>query len=132
MLAASTVDLCCLRRASATLLLAIFSFMLISPALAPAGADAELPLCCRRGGAHHCAMIAARASTGPAWQPSRCASYPAANAVPLDRLEATPVIMRVSFGAPVTLSANRPRTQSLFCNSFSRAQHKRGPPPRFS
>src|SRR5579862_33070 len=45
-----------MRRVPAVLLLAIFSFSLIGPALF-AGAGADLPACCRRGGTHHCAMM---------------------------------------------------------------------------
>src|SRR5579862_5145367 len=42
-------------RIVASLLLAIFSFALISPAL-DSGPESSLPLCCQRNGKHHCAM----------------------------------------------------------------------------
>lgn len=45
-----------MRKCTAFSLLALFSWMLIVPLLAP-GADANLPLCCRRHGKHHCAMM---------------------------------------------------------------------------
>jgi hypothetical protein len=44
-----------LRRASAILLLVLFSFSLLSPAFG-SGAAANLPACCRRDGKHHCAI----------------------------------------------------------------------------
>src|SRR6266700_4977466 len=45
-----------LRRFSAILLLALFSFSLLSPAAPGSGADANLPACCRLDGKHHCSM----------------------------------------------------------------------------
>jgi hypothetical protein len=120
------------RRASATLLLAIFSFMLISPTLALADGDAKLPPCCRRVGKHHCTMMASDALSGLALQPSRCASYPTTNVVPLNRLVTTPAIAQLSFAAPATRRAIQARTQSLFRSSFSRSRQKRGPPLLFS
>jgi hypothetical protein len=45
-----------MRRALAALLLTVFSLPLIAPALASTPDDSQLPACCRRGGAHHCAM----------------------------------------------------------------------------
>ena len=52
-------------------------------ALLPGTDDARLPFCCRRQGAHHCAMensgAAAQADgSGPAFHaPSRCTQFPA-------------------------------------------------------
>ena len=36
------------------LLLALFSFSLISPAVLASDADSKLPACCKRNGKHHC------------------------------------------------------------------------------
>lgn len=47
-----------MRRALAILLMLAFSLPLIAPALAFAPDDSQLPACCRRNGAHHCAMMA--------------------------------------------------------------------------
>lgn len=45
------------RRLLALSLLLLFSFPLVSPLLAlSATSDANLPLCCRRNGVHHCGM----------------------------------------------------------------------------
>lgn len=46
-----------LRRLLSILLLAVFGLPFVAPLLALGqGADAGLPACCRRSGAHHCAM----------------------------------------------------------------------------
>ena len=50
-------------------------------ALMPGAGDASLPFCCRRQGAHHCAMDAGAATpgdgSGPAVHaPSRCPQFP--------------------------------------------------------
>lgn len=52
-------------------------------ALVPGTDDARLPFCCRRQGAHHCAMEESGAKaqvdgSGPGFKaPSRCAEFPA-------------------------------------------------------
>jgi hypothetical protein len=47
-----------MRRLLSILLLAAFALPLIAPALALAqDPDAGLPICCRRHGQHHCAMV---------------------------------------------------------------------------
>ena len=46
-----------MRRAPAILLMFLFSFSLIAPALFVA-AESNLPACCRRNGSHHCDMAA--------------------------------------------------------------------------
>lgn len=48
-------------------------------ALMPGMEDVRLPFCCRRQGAHHCAMDTAsqNSSSGPAFQaPARCPEFP--------------------------------------------------------
>ena len=45
-----------MRRIAAASQVALFSWMLIAPLLAP-GAEANLPPCCRRHGKHHCSMM---------------------------------------------------------------------------
>src|ERR1035438_7820369 len=68
----------------------------------PATAESRLPACCRRHGAHHCAMAAAMAamaarvrySSAPALSvPSHCSSYPdnlVASTEPVQALSASP------------------------------------------
>src|SRR5579885_1209947 len=54
-----------MRRALASLLIAVLSFPLIGAALF-AGEDPGVAACCRRGGKHHCEMAAAAPGDGPA------------------------------------------------------------------
>lgn len=52
------------RRLLALSLLLLFSFPLVSPLLAlSANSDANLPVCCRRNGVHHCGMKVQRSNT---------------------------------------------------------------------
>jgi hypothetical protein len=49
-------------------------------ALMPGSEDLRLPFCCRRQGAHHCAMDSVQGgASGPAFSaPSRCPQFPSA------------------------------------------------------
>jgi len=73
-----------MRRGFSTLLILVFGLMPLS-ALVPGSEDASLPACCRRHGAHHCAMnvAAMRAmmarDSGPGFTaPVTCPYYPGA------------------------------------------------------
>jgi hypothetical protein len=69
----------------AMLLLGMFSFTLIGPALATSDSEADLPACCRRDGKHHCGMLESKAGAsqaGPAWQSAKCPSFPAVKGMP--------------------------------------------------
>jgi len=68
-----------LRRFSAILLLALFSYSLLSPVLGAPGADANLPSCCRRNGKHHCSMSrggGASQSAAGFYADDKCPMYP--------------------------------------------------------
>ncbi len=67
------------RRVLSIVLLLAFSLPLISPALAlTAGSEANLPVCCRRNGAHHCAMKVRPADgVNLSSIPEHCPAYPA-------------------------------------------------------
>ncbi len=54
-----------MRRALAAMLVVLFSFPLIAPALASGPNDSQLPACCRRNGKHHCAMQMAEMTREP-------------------------------------------------------------------
>jgi hypothetical protein len=118
------------RRSSAVLLLALFIWSLISPALSAAEPDSKLPSCCRRAGKHHCAMIGSASDPplAPVLQASRCPSFPTVNVVPLNRFGSLSAVSQASFAAPVTHPTLRQQAQSLYRVSFSRAVQKRGPP----
>ncbi len=124
-----------MRRALATLLLALFSFSLISPALLAADPEANLPACCRRDGKHHCAMMGAMQSespSGPALQTDRCPSFPATGGIPSDPAVSLPRLFQAIFAGPLTRCGFLLETKTLGLSSYSRAGQKRGPPARIS
>lgn len=128
-----------MRRVPAILLLALFSFSLIGPALW-ADADSRLPACCRRDGKHHCAMMnmdqdAAQAqSSGLAVRAAttRCPFFPKGGAVLPQSgaallAAAQPARVSVLFRMAVLAEA-----AAGYRFSFDRSHHKRGPPSLFS
>lgn len=119
-----------MRRFPAILLLALFSFSLLSPALS-SDADAGLPACCRRGGKHHCAM----AMEGDAFHSgisitanARCPLYPGVALYP-GGSSAARITSAASLDPPDTKLALLTRT-SLPIRAIlaARAHYKRGPP----
>ncbi|MGO8717601.1 MAG: hypothetical protein ACLQMO_00100 [Acidobacteriaceae bacterium] len=87
-----------MRRWSAWILLLLTALLPLQPLLASAQADASLPACCRRNGAHHCmmlqAMMMAMADSGsqPIVHPSPC---------PLWKLPVNPAVVAATGTAPV-------------------------------
>jgi hypothetical protein len=71
-----------MRRAISSFLLALLSFPLIAQAFAASPAQL-LPACCRRAGAHHCAMPspAAHTHSGPQLALSPCSQFPQSSVV---------------------------------------------------
>lgn len=117
------------RRVWATLLLATIGYWLIVP-LILAGPDANLPACCRRNGAHHCAMAMDDGATGPAFQatPERCPAFPVTTTAPV-RVENASLGHAVAVFAALAAHPTAPRqTKTRYYVSFSRSWHKRGPP----
>jgi hypothetical protein len=119
-----------MRRMSATLLLALFSFSLISPVVFASDADSKLPVCCRRNGKHHCASMATQSasSSGPAVRAGRCPFFPAAEGVPANRTIALAGISLARFEQIVSHHTSALRAESLCHSSYSRADQMRGPP----
>ena len=67
-----------MRRGFSILLLALLALAPVLPAFS-GGEDSRLPACCRRHGAHHCAMrmALARHATEPGWNsPAHCPCWP--------------------------------------------------------
>jgi len=124
-----------MRRTLASILAAVVSFPLIAPLLC-ADSDAQLPACCRRGGKHHCSMMAVgggHTSPGPAFsafQP-KCPNYPAANTVSRKTGVALPGASQATF----SLLFSRP---ALLLGTLDRGSVWRGgalltrAPPAFS
>ena len=127
-----------MRRLLSILLLAVLLLPLCTPLLALAGApgigDAGLPACCRRNGAHHCAMSAAGraqlAARTRQWStpPQRCPFRTLALA-PSQFSPFTPATPAAGlFSAVLTHPSGTAQTQSRLRIARERSRHKRGPP----
>jgi hypothetical protein len=120
-----------MRRTLATLLIAIFGFAPVSPALFASDADFNLPACCRSHGKHHCAVMASRSassSSDPAIQAGRCPLFPSNKAVVAQRITSALRTSQATFSEVVSHPASHPQTEALYRISYSRAAQKRGPP----
>jgi hypothetical protein len=121
------------RRVLSFILLLLFSFPLISPVLAlTASSDANLPACCRRNGAHHCARTAHAADssvtgTNLSATPQHCPAYPAVltSARHGDlSFHATSLIFAGIISHPTVRAQTQPRTRV----ALDISPQKRGPP----
>jgi len=116
------------RRIIASLLLVLFSFSLVAPALFASDPDSKLPACCRRNGQHHCAMTTGSGSLGPALQAAKCAAFPSINAIPSSQTAGLPGLSRSTLVALVIQSGSSSRLEPRSLISYSQAGQKRGPP----
>jgi hypothetical protein len=117
-------------RALASLLLVLISFPLIAPAIA-AKSTSNLPACCRRDGAHHCAMFSSELGTqGPSFQAVRqkCPYFPATTVTSAQGKAAVLRTLHAIVASAARYPAALPRTESQYHTSFSRSRQKRGPP----
>jgi len=124
-----------LRRLSAILLLALFSFSLIAPALV-ADSDATLPACCRRAGKLHCAMAGTsggQSSSGPAFAAGgRCPYFPDSFARVDNPIRFAPGVAEARFGPLVDRFCVEYSAPARLVVSVSRSNQKRGPPSYLS
>jgi hypothetical protein len=122
-----------MRRASAMLLVALFSVSLISPSVFASGGE-KLPACCRRSGLHHCARMATESGSpsGPAVQEGRCSFFPALAGIPANRTVALAGVSQSAFQRRVIHKKSAFQAESLCQSSYSRAGQKRGPPTLLS
>jgi hypothetical protein len=123
------------RRAYAISLLAAIGFSLIAP-LVLLQAEMRVPTCCRRTGAHRCAMDADRAESDSgtlfAPAPQRCCSFPGAVPAPGWPGAALPGPSAAIFAALLRHPSIQSQTESRYRVSFSRCRQKRGPPALLS
>ena len=117
------------RRVLASLLLAVFSFLPLAPLLL--ADDSNLPACCRRLGAHHCAL-ASMDTHGVSLIQQRCAQFPLGGAALAASGMAAVTSSQVVFAAVVNHPAAHAQTEALYRVSFSRVRQKRGPPALLS
>ncbi|MFZ0591926.1 MAG: hypothetical protein WAM39_15785, partial [Bryobacteraceae bacterium] len=117
-------------RISATLLIVLFGFSPISPAVFALDEDSNLPACCRRAGKHHCAKAANQfePASGPAFNAGRCSQFPAVQAVPANRTATLPGTARAIFSKLVSHPASCRQAEAICRISYSRTGQKRGPP----
>jgi hypothetical protein len=117
-----------LRRISAILLLALFSFSLIGFAF-QSDPDANLPACCRRSGNHHCSLASHRKSFGVGFNANaQCPLFPSF-AVATATGTALRLTPRVAVVAPDSVSLFVPRVHAASRQGrFVSAHGERGPP----
>jgi hypothetical protein len=126
-----------MRRVPAILLVFVFSFSLIAPALFADG-ESNLPACCRRNGSHHCGMMAQDMAETPPSGPAadafrvKCPFFPTGGAtVP----ECEPALVARSQTAGVAVSsqiADRGEAEVGYRISLKDSHQKRGPPSLLS
>jgi len=119
-----------MRRIWAILLVAVYSFSPIAPAVFASDPESKLPPCCRRDGKHHCAMMANQQASpsGPSIQSNRCPLFPGAPAIPAGPAISLPGVAAAIFAGWLSHPAVCPQTEALCRISYSRAGQKRGPP----
>jgi hypothetical protein len=117
------------RRLLSIALLLLFSLPLISPLLAlTSNGDTILPACCRRNGAHHCAMkLPPAAGINLSSIPQHCPAFPAV-VTPVRHGDLSfPVESLISTGL-ISHSTLSLQTQPRARTAFDRARQQRGPP----
>src|SRR5690242_2734230 len=122
-----------MRRFLAVLLLGLFSFALISPAVLASDAEYSLPGCCRRAGKHHCgAMISeAGSSSASAIRTGRCPLFPGSEAAPANPVSTFPPFGIQTATASMRSSAVAQLITLAYDSVYDAATPKRGPPVRF-
>ena len=121
-----------MRRLIGIALLLLFSLPLISPALAiTESSGANLPVCCRRNGAHHCMgnMQASDSTPGVrlAATPQRCPFCPAA-VTQAQHGDVSLYAVSLIFAEIVSHPAGKPQTQARARVALDSSRQKRGPP----
>ena len=118
-----------MRRAVATLVVALTGFVPLSPALVSTS-DSNLPACCHRGGAHHCSTEAQPDSTGGASiaaVQTKCPLYP----------KSTAAVRGQDFAIAASSKTHAPEAAAQRAAigekevppaQFDHSPHKRGPP----
>jgi hypothetical protein len=126
-----------MRRVPAILLVFLFSFSLIAPALFR-DAESNLPACCRRDGKHHCGMMdrdmAETPSSGPAIDSFRvrCPFFPNDGAMVPECGPALLAACQTAGVSVVSQIADRAQAEAGYRISLNRSHHKRGPPTLLS
>ena len=126
-----------MRRVPAILLVLLFSFSLIAPALF-VDDPSNLPACCRRDGKHHCGMMdrdmADAPSSGVAIDALRikCPFFPNGGVMVPEGGPALLAASQTAGVAVVSQIADRAQAEAGYRVSLNRAHRKRGPPTLLS
>ena len=117
-----------MRRLVANALLLLFAGNSILLYLS-ARSQTDLPVCCRRGGKHHCAVTAGESSGGPEFHAlsEKCRFYPRAT-FPARHQGARPPAIAVDYAGIVSHPVHHARTGAKYQISRCRSHQKRGPP----
>jgi hypothetical protein len=121
-----------LYKASAILLLAVFSVSLI-PVAVSAESKPKLPACCRKDGKHGCAKNRAADQQEPSSDVAvkrnpKCSSFPKSVAAPVLSKAGVPRPADVLVAHVVDVLTPSEQAEAQYRVSFSRAWQKRGPP----
>jgi len=126
-----------MRRVPAILLVVLFSFSLIAPALS-VDAESNLPACCRRAGKHQCGMVAQDMAEVPSSgaaigaMHARCPLFPGGGAALPHSLAALLAGSQLAGVSIVIRSAPPAQAETGYRISSNHSNHKRGPPARLS
>ncbi|HLH36648.1 MAG TPA: hypothetical protein VKX41_18395 [Alloacidobacterium sp.] len=123
-----------MRRALSIWLLWLFSFSLIWPIFAPNATAANLPLCCRRMGSHHCGVPSDGTGAARSIRISIIAEKcPCGSAAPaaFHLTILAPPSSGAGFAEIVSHPAIHAQTLAQYRISFDRSRQKRGPPADF-
>lgn len=119
-----------MRRGLAILLVALFSFSPIAPAVFASDGDSRLPACCRRGGKHGCAMMASQPASpsGHAVQAAPCRFFPLAKAISPGRTVSLPPASQAMVAGLLSHPISRSQAESVYRIPYHRAGQQRAPP----
>jgi hypothetical protein len=118
-----------MHRSVASILMLLFSWLIVQPLVASSG-ELSLPSCCRKSGKHHCMMTrTAQTDTGRGVKSiaEKCPCCPHSTTASQAQSIA-PGTGNAIFAGLVRHPAVSPQTEAGYRISRSRSQHKRGPP----
>ncbi|WP_348268730.1 hypothetical protein P8936_05770 [Edaphobacter paludis] len=123
-----------MRRLLSLSLLLLFTLPLVSPLFTASAVDANVPVCCRRDGKHHCMMakLAQRSAsdTGQAHTVSiqETCPYNLFTVIAINLPFVSDEVQTAVSADTVSIRTNLPQTEAPFSLSPDRSHQKRGPP----
>lgn len=123
-----------MRRFFSILLLLLLMVPLVSPLLAASTADANVPICCRRNGKHHCIMTAAVRSSSNSITRNENISlrescpYTLTTFIAINLSFVPYSVQSAIFASNVSNPTPLRKTEVKHCLSIDGSHQKRGPP----